>query len=506
MSAIVQRLQRLRSHAIAVVILANGVGSALAMEINVVPSEQRVYGQPGEMVMGVFTVHNYSGRSLVVNPVVVNTSPGWTCWLSPTTLPLDIGGEANVYVYVTVSSTARSGDSSSMEIQFWNSTGYYYRSNYLTTLVGLSSASPTVITSFPGNGCITWTNSMSGGAYCVEWAPSLTNYWRRSWQDLQYVEGQTNYAFASQVPMFYRIVQIPLLPSGMVLVDAGEFLMGDPYAEGENSERPVHTVKVDAFWIERYEVTWDLWSRVRNWGLSNGYTDLAVGVNGWSGSHASSERGHPAVQLSWYDAVKWCNARSEMEGLSPAYYTTDGRTSVYRMGSIQLSDKCVDWNANGYRLPTEAEREKAARGNLVGNHFPWRSFGGGYANHIDGTKGNYIGSGDLYEAGTTRIGYYNGSQGVTNGAAAYLPGVDMANPLSLYDMAGNVGEWCWDYFQYDYYGNSPLDNPKGPVTGWDRAIRDGSWKVAAVALRCSARFSSEPGNSSTDVGLRCVRR
>ena len=93
----------------------------------------------------------------------------------------------------------------------------------------------------------------------------------------------------------------------------------------------------------------------------------------------------------------------------------------------------------------------------------------------------------------------------TNGVAAYLPGVDMANPFSIYDMAGNVGEWCWDYFQYDYYGSSPADNPRGPATGWDRAIRDGSWKVGAVTLRCSARFSSDPGNSSTDVGLRCVR-
>jgi formylglycine-generating enzyme required for sulfatase activity len=477
----------------------SGIGEFTAM-----PAEYIAHIPPGGTSIGVFAVHNNSVHSTNVLMAVNNAWPGWTCWLSPAELSLSPGKTLYVTVYATPPTSAGEGATSTMEIQFWGS-GLDYRTNdYFTTIIGTAQTSNLVINSFPGNGTLAWTNGTTNVNYRIEWAPNLTGKWFCTWQALQLVEGLTNRAFSSSVPMFYRVAQIDFPPPGMALIDAGSFRMGDPYEEGDEMELPVHTVTLDSYWIERYEVTYELWSRIRSAASGAlGYTDLATGAQGWSNGQPSGERGHPVTRVSWYDAVKWCNARSQLEGLTPVYYTSSGKTNLYRTGQINLAPDCVDWTANGYRLPTEAEREKAARGGLVGHHFPWRSLGGTWSEHIDGTCGNYLNSGDYYEQGTTRIGYYNGGQTVTNNTGTYLAGQDMANLFGLYDMAGNVGEWCWDCF--DAYGSSPVENPHGPSGGTDRVIRDGSWYVGPSTLRCAARFSSVPTGFSSDVGLRCVR-
>jgi formylglycine-generating enzyme required for sulfatase activity len=284
-------------------------------------------------------------------------------------------------------------------------------------------------------------------------------------------------------------------PTNMAFIPAGAFQMGDNYAEGGTEERPVHQVYVSAFLMDKFEVTKLLWDDVKSWALTNGYQ--------FDNAGAGVATNHPVQTVSWYDAVKWCNARSELDGLTPVYYTDANRTIFHRIGKIDLSSACVRWDANGYRLPTEAEWEKAARGGLAGHHFPWNSLGLNYTNHVDGSKANYLNSGDPFEGAatkTTPVGYYNGQQTPA--------GIDMANGYGLYDMAGNVWEWCWDWYDASWYSNgsttqSDTRGPTGPLS--NRVLRGGSWPDFADYARCADRGSSTPTYAGSYVGFRCVR-
>ncbi len=277
----------------------------------------------------------------------------------------------------------------------------------------------------------------------------------------------------------------PVPPLNMAYIPPGPFLMGTNPGDGNDNERPVHTVQVTAFYMDKFEVSYALWTDVRTWSASHGY-DLSNG----SGRAAD----HPAQTMNWFDAVKWCNARSEKEGLTPVYYTSADQSTVYRSSNLNLSNACVKWTANGYRLPTEAEWEKAARGGLSGKRYPW-------GDTIGGSNANYSGSGDPYESGspgTTPCGYYNGAQTPA--------GPDMANGCGLYDMAGNVWEWCWDWYDSTYYGWAEAgDNPKGPATVGSRVLRGGAWYDYSVNLRCACRNADGPGGSYYGYGFRCVR-
>lgn len=361
-------------------------------------------------------------------------------------------------------------------------------------------AQTSVITSFQGNGALTWTNSMTNVAYQIEWASSVTGAWSRSWQTLNYVESHSNLAMTASVPMFYRVVMVTNPPpAGTVLIDVGIFAMGDNSSTPSGNQIPVHTIFLNPFYMDKYEVTKMVWDLVRNWALTNGYPDLTVGQGGSDTNNLPRGVDHPVVNVSWHDCVKWCNARSQKEGLIPSYYVDEAQTTVYRTGTNEIGNNCVKWDANGYRMPTEAEWEKAARGGLAGHHYPWPSYGGSYSNYIDGSKANYGGKQD----GTTRVGYFNGSQTPS--------GVDMANGYGLYDMAGNAYEWCWDWYAHGYYSASPADNPHGPDAGLGRALRGWGWfhylsdDFDMQCSRCYHRGYSDPTGQGTGTGFRCVR-
>jgi formylglycine-generating enzyme required for sulfatase activity len=260
---------------------------------------------------------------------------------------------------------------------------------------------------------------------------------------------------------------------GMSFIPEGTFQMGGAISP------PVHDVFVSRYAIDRFEVTKTLWDEVRNWALNNGYPDLGSREVFGGGSN-------PVQTLSWYDAIQWCNARSEKNGIRPAYYTDLSLTQVYRKsqstsGQTGQVVPYVDWQS-GYRLPTEAEWEKAARGGVAGKLYPWGT------DEINIKLANY-----------TFGSYPETSLGHTVPVGSYQP-----NPYGLYDMAGNLWEWCWDWFQP--YSNAALQNdPKGSPNGTYRVLRGGSWYISGGSdCRVFYRQYGTPDYRFSDMGFRSV--
>lgn len=293
-------------------------------------------------------------------------------------------------------------------------------------------------------------------------------------------------------------------PSGLALIPAGSFTMGDNFNDSDISwgERPTHTVYVSAFYMDQYEVTKALWDEVYQWAINR-----PVEVR-YSFDYADSGQGkannHPAHTMTWYDAVKWCNARSEREGRVPAYYTSAAQTVVYRSGQVNVQNDWVKWNA-GYRLPTEAEWEKAARGGVSGQRFPW-------GNTITHSQANY------YSYWSGGVPYYSYDVNPTEGyhpafATGGFPytspvGYFAANGYGLYDMAGNVWEWCWDWCSSNWYAKAGAsqNDTRGPSETLSyRVLRGGYWGNYANVTRCANRNDYYPGSRNSAFGFRCVR-
>jgi len=215
----------------------------------------------------------------------------------------------------------------------------------------------------------------------------------------------------------------------MVSIPAGRFKRDDG-----------KSVQVQSFSISACEITKAEWDTVRAWAIGRGY-DFAKG---------SGSGDYPVANITWYDAVKFCNAASEMAGRTPIYYTDKSHRHIYRSGEKNISSGCAEWNANGYRLPSEAEWEYACRA---------------------GTKTRY------YWGETSNAGPDNKYAWHTVASAEDINphevGLLKPNAFGLYDMSGNVFEWCWDW-AHRPYNPTDLNNPKGPDNGIWRVMRGGS--------------------------------
>jgi sulfatase modifying factor 1 len=287
--------------------------------------------------------------------------------------------------------------------------------------------------------------------------------------------------------MFFRLYDTNP-PACMALIPAGSFIMGDTL-DGESDALPVTNVFVSAFYMDTNLVSYSQWQGVYNWATNAGY--------GFDNAGAGKASNHPVYDVGWYDAVKWCNARSQQAGLTPVYYTDAGMTQVYTNGDTDAV--YPNWAANGYRLPTEAEWEKAARGGLSGQRFPW-------GDTISESQANYygciFGCGFGYDSGPSgwNATYETGETPYTSPVGSFAP-----NGYGLFDMAGNELEWCWDWYGTPY-GQPTTNNPTGPASGSSRMMRGGDWYDYASTASCAARYpvGVGPNGGFYKTSLRCV--
>ena len=244
---------------------------------------------------------------------------------------------------------------------------------------------------------------------------------------------------------------IQALEATMVYVEGGTFMMGATEEQGNDvwpNETPVHEIRLDGFYIGKFEVTQAQWKAVMGTALAD-----MVAQNDWSAYGLGDNV--PMYDVSWHDAVAFCARLSEVTGKT-------------------------------YRLPTEAEWEYAARG----------------GQNAEGTR--YAGSDDIDE-----VAWHEGNSWSLGSEhpdfCVHAVGQKRPNGLGLYDMSGNVWEWCQDWYGEDYYASSPAFNPPGPVNGALRVSRGGSWCSDERYCRVSFRDNANPGIWARNLGFRVVR-
>ena len=330
------------------------------------------------------------------------------------------------------------------------------------------------------SGVITCTGTYTNGELTVETCPSLISS-SQPWSEVMTIETTATVSTVA-LPMdagtaFFRVTQISYTnppvdptnaPSDNALIPGGTVNGTDPdfgsYA----------LTIVNPVYMDRYEVTKELWDEVATWAATNGY-DITPATGSGKGTD------HPVQTVTWYDCVKWCNARSQKAGYRPAYYRTSAITTVYKTGVIDIEDDCVDWN-DGYRLPTGEEWEYAARGGVQGRRFPF----GADATH---ELANYFSSSSYPNDESLTRSFH---PDYDFGAFPYTSPVGSLGSHGygdgLFDMAGNVSEWCWDWY----------------TQSTSREVRGGGWGSYSPLCRVAARADFTPTHTAYDLGFRTV--
>jgi formylglycine-generating enzyme len=355
----------------------------------------------------------------------------------------------------------------------------------------LLASTNSAITGLSPDGVLTWSNAANQGTYLVEKLSS------NAWTPV------TRSAYSNS-PWSVKVHE-PSPPDGMLFIPGGRFQMGDSQNDTNvfAVANPVHTVQVNPFFMDRYEFTNERLRDVLQWARDQGLivvisnlVTLAEGsTNGLVGlakpnseiyfsngvfSVRSGRGNFPAPYISWFGAVACCNFLSAMSGRELCY---------------DLTNWTCNFSKKGYRLPTESEWEFAARGGYETLRFPWAD-----TNVITHSYANYRSdTNNWYDVSPTRG--FHPAYVLLNPRSSPV-GVFAPNNYDLYDMAGNIWEWTWDW--HGRYPSGMLFNPTGPATGFNRIFRGGSWFTKAERLTCAMRYPANPFMIFEDIGFRLV--
>lgn len=267
----------------------------------------------------------------------------------------------------------------------------------------------------------------------------------------------------------YITVQHPDLPAfNMIKVEDGSFIMGDDNSKNER-EKPAHNVELSTFYMAEFPVTQELYDAVFAKNVKNQqlYKELRVNPSRFKGKR------RPVESINWYESVLFCQKINDILELpQPISGTKD--------------NEILDLKTSGFRLPTEAEWEYAAGGSNYENK---------NNNNSQPAKTQFSGSDNLDE-----VGFYRDN----NDYETRPVGLKLPNELGLFDMSGNVWEWCWDWYDSEFYKNSKNPNPVNIKKGNYRVLRGGSWLSGAIGSRIAIRDGSTPADRWNSRGFRLV--